>query len=180
MALRSASTILTSADNSVTYSAGYYDEFTVSTDITDIGGEVTYYHHVHSLTSTDEAIANSSPNLTTEGLDDNYMAEVPSGCYTTPIYYVKRTSSTLCSGSGAEPIFSGTTAQGGERNRCATCGYYWSCKYGSEEKNPMHYITTTTNEWVTSTEPDDQIEKTAYSLSCGYTKGAIAKIEITY
>lgn len=44
----SSSVLLTSANNSQTFEAGYYDAFTVSTDIESVGGTVTYSVHTHS------------------------------------------------------------------------------------------------------------------------------------
>lgn len=156
----------------------------MTTDIQNASGNVEYYHHVHSLNSTDEYVVSDTPDKTSDGFDDEYTTDTPQGCYTTVAYYVKRTDTHLCTGIGAEPLYLGQGTRGDgswyESNSCRTCGYVWSCDYGSDEKNPTHNATSTSYLWVEQPGSNDVVEKKAYKPSCGYLRGEVIRVVITY
>lgn len=156
----------------------------MTTDIQNASGNVEYYHHVHSLNSTDEYVFNNTPNKTTDGFADDYVSDSPNGCFTQAVFYVKRTETAPCPGIGAEPAylgsFGGPYGNDQERNMCQTCGYVWTCGYGSDAKNPTHNATSTSYLWVEQPGSNDVVEKTAYKPSCGYLRGEVMRVVITY
>ena len=86
---RSANTILTTSKKQATFEPGYYDEFTVFSEI-PVTGSVTYRHHVHSILSTEEYVETYNTTLTTDGPADNYRSSEEGGCFTQIVYGTKK------------------------------------------------------------------------------------------
>lgn len=99
--VRTVNTALTSSDNTVALEAGYYDSITISTDITNIDGTITYAHHIHDLASNSAVEINSKleKDSVEGGYEDSYIATTSGGCFTEPYYSYTYTTSTGCSAS---------------------------------------------------------------------------------
>ena len=77
--------------------AGYYENVTVSTDIANLGGTVTYTHHQcsnteDSATYTDDVIGTSNAASVNEiTVNGKTVSTTQGGCYTTPYYKYRST-----------------------------------------------------------------------------------------
>ncbi|WP_026653384.1 hypothetical protein [Butyrivibrio proteoclasticus] len=153
--------LLSTNSNSATLPAGYYDEFTVSTDIKNAGGTVAYCQHVHSTESADEYVVLDTVDPTSEGLANSYISPEATGCFTTP-YYVTVVDSREQHGS-SDCTQSGGSWQRGERHyKCNKCGWSGTGENGSHVYEKTHQ------------------ELRGYTRSCGKTQGQIVKAIITY
>ena len=155
---RSATTILlTSTNNEVSFAAGYYDNFSVSTNIQNIDGVVSYKHHVHSTSSANEYVITDSTEITSDGELDTYRSDVEGGCFTQPVYGTK---SVPC---GTWEVTSGS-GDGKWNYRCSGCG-----AKKIDDGGGTHYKKV-----------QDTSKILGYTCSCGYTRGEIVEAIITY
>lgn len=176
------SSVLTSSNNTVSYEAGYYENFTVSTNITNVPGIITYTYHHHSLTD---------PNYTTSSASggsylDSYQSTTRGGCFTTPYYHVQGTITSTC-GSGL--VWEYDASENRSRLKCHRegCSNYnhtqqyevggWQ-KDGRVEGTCTGTVTTYVDKWTTSA--SSNVVATKYIRSCGKSEGQIASATITY
>lgn len=175
------SVILTSSSNTVTLEAGYYDTFTVSTDITSASGTITYSHHQCSSTIAGDTYEDAYPDARgaqeVTGLtkvNGVTVSTTSAGCYTKPYYYYKYTASRqvangyddciVCKGSSVAD----QCTEGFEKKEGCTphtvykTEYYAAYAYGSELPSGA------------------SIQATYYTKGCGYTNGQIVSATITY
>jgi hypothetical protein len=156
--------------SSRTFPAGYYDSFTVTASSPD-NGTATFYHHVHSTESTDETVTSNGASKTTDGLNDNYIADISGGCFTKEIVH---THNSTCYGNGhthTAACYSSHT----HTNACYASGVL-TC-----EIEEGIVLTCEKEEGVgepTCGMAEGQI--LGYELSCGRTKGEVVKIDIIY
>ena len=153
----SNSVVLTSTNNTATFEPGYYSGFTVTTNISNAGGTISYKHHVHSTDSTDEFVSTATPSITSDGVADNYRSSVKGGCFTTPVYGTK---TVVC---GHYEMQSGD-ASGNYHYNCDNCG-----KYKYDDHGGYHYITAV-----------DYNNIIGYTCSCGRTRGQVIEAVIAY
>ena len=147
---------LTNSNKRVTFDAGYYESFSVSTEIGG-SGTVSYKHHVHSTISNNEYILTDSATSTTEGDADGYRSPTEGGCYTNPVYGTKRVK------CGEWEVTSGS-GDGYWNYRCSGCGAYKRDDGGGD-----HTYTTT-----------DYNNILGYTATCGRQRGQIVEAIITY
>ena len=187
---------MTSSKNTQTFQAGYYDTFTVSTNITSLPGTIAYTHHQCSTTQSGltyvddefdavvgEGHAASVANLTT--VNEQTVSTVKGGCYTTPYYYYSYTytykektgTEQECdkSWNGANTSCNGTVNEYGDT--CYGGWTYSNCRtvdvYETKTGTAYAYGTSTSG-----TNP--KILATYYLKSCGMTNGQLLSATITY
>ncbi len=188
--------MLTSNSRSQTFAAGYYDEFTVYTDITSIPGTIVYTHHQDSTSSTTQTYQDNTIKTTgaasvgTLRTFGSYTAStVKGGCYTTPLYYYSYTYSynvsvpyqSTCSetyncheekhGSMYE-----NNGQGGYTTETVCDTRSYSCtQYRTETR-------TGTNSGYTTNPSQQGVNGTpvGYLKSCGYENGETLSATISY
>ena len=159
------SAVLTSNNNSITLPAGYYNKSTISTNVSNVGGTVSYYHHVHSTTSTSEYVVTGSATYTTDGLSDDYQATSTGGCYTRT--YVPAQVGTI--------VYDTTSYGDGTWGRsfyCSKCGTQVGQTGSSGGWGMQEYEKGATHTC-----------RAAYyqvTLTCGYTRGQVIKAVIVY
>ncbi|WP_026653377.1 hypothetical protein [Butyrivibrio proteoclasticus] len=153
--------------------SGYYDGVTITNDVTSAGGTVTYFHHVHSLTSPTESIATDSAAVTTDGLDDDYHADEPSGCYSVAYYKHVTNYGAQCNARYSYTRPNGKT-QDDYHGNCNHCGRDL-CVNGHSGWASC----SNCNKPTYDTNPENGIFA-YYGCACGYTKGQIVKVEIAY
>ena len=159
--------VLTSTDNQIHFEPGYYDAFTVSTDAENIKvkGELTYTHHVHSLTTTTESVDNDQLATTSVPAvyGDTYMTSTPQGCFTQPHYVITYRRENFGENTG-----SWAGDQNGEAcytYQCSYCGRkYRSC--GGND-GCMHNI---------------EVSRVCdgYTAGCGHVNGQVTDVHIHY
>ena len=175
------SAILTSSDNTTTLPAGYYSSITVSTNITNLGGTITYTHHQCSTTvagdTYTDALANTSGASSPSGLttvNGQTVSASKGGCYTTPYYYYSYRGETktkigyddciVCKGSSV----ANSCTEGFTRKENCTphdtyrTDYYTAYAYGATLPSGASIVTT------------------YYTKGCGFTNGQIVSATITY
>lgn len=157
---------LTAANKSVTLPAGYYDSFTVTTDVTSGGGAIYYHHHVHSQSSTTEYFENQSPAITSEGPADTERVTTSSGCFTKPVYGTK-----VC---GSDYATSKLVHEDREGHydvtwRCAACGANYR-KSGRDIGSG----------WRCSNSVTDYSKIIGYTTGCGIARGTMIEAVIKY
>ena len=172
-------TVLTSSQNSVILPAGYYEKTTISTNISSLGGTVTYYHHVHSTSSSSEYVITSTASLTSDGLADSYISSTSGGCYTTPWY--KHTSSTNY-GAYCDNLYSYTSSDddghtvNDYHGNCNNCGRdlvsHWTAAWVK-----CRYCNSSTTTYDSNSSNGTLV---GYAKSCNYTRGQVIKAVITY
>lgn len=197
-----ASTVLTSTNNKITLPAGYYDNITVSTDVTSLAGTITYTHHQcsnteNNVTYTDDIIGTSNAASVNEiTVNGKTVSTIQGGCYTTPYYYVSR-SITKTGTCTATVHVDGPYGANNE----LTYRYWFthsSCgeKYTGGHKDwhqanegrytgPTTYSHTysyTENAKIYTSEPldTDTVLATYYLKSCGYYNGEVLSVTLTY
>lgn len=177
--------------------AGYYEAVTVSTDITDIDGTITYTHHQcsnteNSATYTDDIIGTSNAASVNEiTVNGKTVSTTQGGCYTKPYYYYSifhpATSSSYtvdCDGYYIQDGYAGRSDVGGSYPvyKCSKCSY---SQVGGQWLGHKRTVTTTTpastsyhyGEIVPS---NGTIISTYYLKNCGYTNGQLLSATITY
>ena len=168
--------LLTSSSNTVSFGAGYYDDFVVSTDLSSISGDIEYVHHIHSTTTTTETEVNSeaSTSSVSGGYADTYQASSKGGCFTTPVVtYITCTHSLR----SADRI-------GGTSGDCPVCHSWHDNDAASVTYNAGSVcgqtVTIGHTHWWSSTYTHQVPVTTGYSRGCGYTNGQIISATITY
>ena len=159
---RSSPIILTSASDKQTLPSGYYDEFTISSNVPTTG-TVTYVHHVHSTTnSAGEEVENSSAS-TSSVTSMPESQSTSGGCYTRGVSYSYRCGSwVFVSGNGASSSGCWNTF------RCSGCG----------QTNTSWCVADANGSgWGIG---DHYVSGTNYYCSHNYSNGQIIRAIITY
>ena len=165
----------------MTFAAGYYDTFTVSTDISSLKGSISYTHHQCSTTTAGSTYTDAYPDargaqavtgLTT--VNGVTVSTSKTGCYTKPYYYYSYTGTKqvpngfddciVCKGSSvADQCTEGFTKKEG----CTPHTVYKSEPY-------------TAYAYGSTLPQGATIQKTYYTNNCGYTNGQIISATVVY
>ena len=189
----SFNSVLTSQDSTITLEPGYYEGGSISTNITDLPGTITYTHHQCSNTASDltyvdnlTSAAGASPvsEITINGRN---VATAKGGCYTTPYYKYTYTSTiTYTYQVEDECKTSGCYCTGGWDASTYTCAGGWNCENATKS---CTYKTVTGTKTETKTAYGTEAEMAAnkgtaittyYLKSCGYSNGQVLSATITY
>ncbi|AOZ97825.1 hypothetical protein [Butyrivibrio hungatei] len=183
--------ILTNTEKTKTFPAGYYESFTVTSDYTQLDATLTYSHHVHDLETDAKSEENDSLDVTSvsAGYDDSYRSSVPGGCFTTPYYHVKYSSSyTVREQCGGYQSWH--TASDGCYLECicSRCGHRMTAGMGSGwALGPCDVMITKTvnnsvDKWTTSPNSTESqhIVETVYICSCGKKQGQVTDVHLHY
>ncbi len=168
--------ILTKNNKEITLPAGYYEGVTVSTDI-PTNGKVTYMYHHHTNGKDDKTDTNEKHD---DLYGDDYIAKEKGGCFTKPVYKIRKTVTQSCPGVGREPVFGGHAGEGLERNGCPVCGYSWTDPFGSDNMTPGHGRATTVVETTSNPTGSYTIIETGYACNCGRRANEMVSATIEY
>lgn len=185
--------MLTSATNSHSFDAGYYDSFVVTTNLENVEGTIKYFYHHHSLSDSE----NVTPQIDGGTYTDDYESAVSSGCFTQPIYkkhihvdscYTSRT----CSHSSYSLWVQDSRGGDGRYNADATCNIcganghgYKNSKDSARESAINHLMeqSVTTKVITCGKDQGQRYESEGldfYGRSCNHLEGQIIKAEIIY
>lgn len=194
--------MLTSSNNAVTLPSGYYNQVTVSTDIASLTGTISYLHHQCSNTETGDTYTDAFSDKTGAAtvnettVNGVIVSTTQGGCYTTPYYYVSRSTSKTGTCTATVHVDGPYGA-----NNELTYRYWFthsSCgeKYTGGHKdwhqaNEGHYTgpgtythtynyTETSKTYTTTLLDNDIVIATYYLKDCGYSNGEILSMTITY
>lgn len=155
--------MLTTADNKVTLDGGYYEAITISTDMPDIPGTISYLYHHHS-NGSDGIIDNNVE--TPDAYGDNYQSTTAAGCFTKST----KVASAWCDGRGVVD----TKSNGDVWIVCSKCGRAIAAQSAAwVERNGIPYGAGTACGKVTA-------YKTVYTRSCGRLANQIIGASIIY
>jgi len=183
------SVILTNSENTKTFPAGYYESFTVTSDFNQLDATLTYSHHVHDLEVDNKSEENDSIDAKSvnTGYDDSYRSDVPGGCFTTPYYHVKYSSSyTVRDQCGGYQEWRRASDGCYMECICSRCGHRMTATVGTEwPLGPCGEVVTKTisnnvDKWTTTPNSTEQqyIRETVYICSCGKVKGQVTDVHV--
>ena len=170
------------------FSAGYYSDFTVTGDFTELPDvTLTYTHHIHSLESSTYSEENDSMDVNSVPVTyaDGYQATTlyPNGCFTTPYYHLVYSESGACGGVVVRHHESEGSTHWNSYS-CNKCGKSYGTsgindQWGSWTCN--NTVTKNYNLWTTdATGHEGNITETRYIKSCGRTSGEVTDVHIHY
>ena len=155
--------------------AGYYPSVEISTTLNPTGN-VTYTHHIHSLTTTTATEDNdqAASDSVSGGYSDSYVATSSGGCFTKYVANYQTCSHNITG-------VSGTSGSSGD---CSVC-HSWhdnspvSVTYGSGSVCGQTVTIDHTHGW-SNTYTHQVLVSSGYTATCGYTNGQIIKATIEY
>ena len=158
-------TVLSDEKRSIAVEAGYYEGGNVSTTTNPVGN-ITFTHHVHSLTSTTDTIEDKNGDAKGYGTDSDY-SDTKGGCYQDMVY--EKCGKKYTASVTSEVRY---TTTGQEyytvSSRCPVCGTLNSRQAGYHAYDAPEQFTCTGKKLK------------GYKASCGYSTGQIIKAEIIY
>lgn len=169
--------------------AGYYDQFTVTTDITNVSGTLSYIYHHHATAGTDIHVNDSESE--TGGVADNYQNSENAGCFTKPYYHLQF----YCYHPSSAVSHSDSDNWGTVdcSYYCNICGASAHDHYNQSENVSMstchRRVTSQWNSigprWVdkwTYSAPTDmsQVTEVVYERTCGLVEGQMTGAKILY
>lgn len=188
----SSSIVITKDNNPLTMPAGFYSDFEITANVSDIKAKkIIYTHHQCSTSKTNQTYtddtfetkgATSVSNLKT--VNNQTVSTTKGGCYTTPYYYYSvhhsgGTHTMQCNGGYHQEGYEGKPDGGSYPVYvCNVCGYRqvggkWlghTRTTRDPDYDTYHYSTTKTG----------NVRATYYLKSCGYNNGQPISAEITY
>lgn len=137
----------------------YYTKGIDGKEFGDEVANVTFTHHIHSTTSSDTTVVNTSPQrIANNGLPDSYQAESSGGCFT------RRVTETVNEIVGYD-------------------GGYWRDKDDTDPSHPGTTYESDTDDhsryWVPYTPVYETRTKVYYAPSCGWVNGQVIKMVYT-
>ncbi|WP_148661979.1 hypothetical protein [Butyrivibrio hungatei] len=182
--------ILTNTEKTKTFPAGYYDSFTVTSDFTQLDATLTYSHHIHDLETDAKSEENDSLDVTSVSTvyDDSYRSSVPGGCFTTPYYHVRYSSSYTYQGRCGGHVATGTNDPvndpRGVFDYCTSCGNRWGAHTGPTncDRPVTKTVTNNVDKWTTSPNSTESqhIVETVYICSCGKKQGQVTDVHLHF
>lgn len=189
--------MLTSNDNTITLPAGYYEESTITTNITSLPGTISYTHHQCSnseanVTYSDSSISSTGAAFVNETtINGQIVATSQGGCYTTPYY--KYTYSTKeekeyvssVTRPSYNPITGGwnmvTFTYDKNGNQTGATTLYACNEYDQSTTVVGKYtVNVTRTGYGVSVPTGGQITATYYLKTCGHSNGELLSVTITY
>ena len=182
--------VLSDSVKSKHFSAGYYSDFTVTGDFTELPDvTLTYTHHIHSLESSTYSEENDSMDVNSVPVTyaDGYQATTlyPNGCFTTPYYHLVYSEYGTCGGAvyghfdcHDDPSTWYT------KYSCSKCGKSYGSD-GGDHSGFYRWCSAQTvnnyNLWTTNPSGHEgNITETRYIKSCGRSSGEVTDIHIHY
>lgn len=177
--------ILTKNNIPMRFEAGYYNEFTVTTDPTLVKiKKIVYKHHKCSNTQVNDTYEDNNigtsgaptcPNITT--VNSQTVSTVKGGCYQTPYYYYSIYHPAEPSGYCQQVGYGSRPDVGGSYPiyECSKCHYrqvggQWHHDCGKPAWTSYHYGTSN----------GGTVVNTYYLKSCGKTNGQLISADIFY
>ena len=189
---------MTNSSNTASFPAGYYDAFTVTTNITSLPGTVSYTYHHHSLSNADYTTASASGG----SYADSYQSSTKGGCFQSAVYkaHTHKTtcySSATCTHNGGQNytvVDINYPTHGIDNDhtvtiQCPNCGQVASGGGQSVDKareravqnlgaSPKSYSTLSCGKTAGTRYSTEGVEY--YTRSCGKVDGQITSATIVY
>lgn len=141
-----------------------------------MGGTVTYHQHIHSTDTNDLTVDTADTVATTEGIADDYISDIETGCFTKPYWHIRY--------SYSYPVT--WTCNGGAGSHWDASWGGWRCNRcnAAENDHPQtrtETVTETGDYWTSdeNDRPGNRVE-TKYVRGCGRLQGQIVGISIEY
>ncbi|MBR1623660.1 MAG: hypothetical protein IJ675_07100, partial [Pseudobutyrivibrio sp.] len=176
--------VLTTSNNSITISPGYYSGGTISANPGNTpNGTIKFDHHVHALDTAAKTVTNSSYSTTSVPCDyaDSLQSTTKGGCFTTPYYHIKY--STTKTVHKEFPVVLTDHGDGWDW-ACTYCGRRWGDGGDSQTNTGPathgHDVSETVRVDTWSTVASGTVVETRYLRSCGMVNGQVTDAHIHY
>lgn len=180
--------VLTKENTPMTFKAGYYRAFDLTTDVSALPKKIRYIHHQCSNSNTgltfesDSFGTGGATAVTTERtVNGQLVSTKKGGCYQTP-YYQYTCSRQVPAAYGTHDFYTTSKDDGGVVDKCRYCGMVIGHGTGSSwGGNTCLRRAAYTETWTGyGTSAGGTVTATYYLKTCGYKNGQTIRGIVTY